>query len=155
VLQKQPFIRFVLLDSSESSSLLRFNIRRGTTVAAAAVGANDMRSRVGPLTGARFTQQSVIYSSVEPEPGSPLPESIASRVGVFVFSCGLDQYAIVEIYGIREEFIDIENPCGGMLITLTHPVIAAFIEYMISGIFVNRFGHPLESLEAAFVQIRP
>ena len=155
MLQRQPQIGYTLLDSSESSSVLRFNARHGITVAHAMDGATDLRSRIAPLTGARFTRQSVVYPAVDLDPPNPLPESLASRVAVFIFACGDSQYAIVEIFGIRDEFISIENPCGGLWITLDNPAVAAFVEYMTGGVWVNRFGYVLQSLEAAFVQVRP
>lgn len=134
---------------------MRFNVRHGVTVSAAMTGAATLRGILNPLTGARFVRQSVVYAFVEPNAVAPQPDSDASRVAVFVFACTDSQYAIIEIPGIREEFIDIDNPCGGLWISATNPVVVAFVEYMISGVFVNRFGYELTALLAAFVQIRP
>jgi hypothetical protein len=134
---------------------MRFNVPHDTTVAEAMDAATELRNRIDPLTGARFTRQSVVYPSIELIPGSPLADSDATRVGVFIFACGLMQYAIIEIAGIKDDYIFIDPTSGGLWITLDDPVVEAFVDYMISGVFMNRFGHVLESLETAYIQIRP
>lgn len=154
MIRQQPLIEYTLLDSSESSGVLRFNTRHGVTVDSAMAGATNLRGKIEPLTGARFTRQSVIYPSVEPLSLVPLVDSLAQRVAVFIFNCGLDRYAIVEVCGIRDEMLLVDS-CGGLLLDQQQPAVEIFIAYMISGVWVNRFGHPLVALEAAFLQIRP
>lgn len=155
MIKQQPQVGFTLLDSSESSSVMRFNVRHGVSVAIAMAAATDLRGRIAPLTGTRFTRQSIVFPSIEPTPSPPLAGSDITIVGVFIFNCGLMQYAVIELPGIKDEFISTDNPAGGLWIALEHPTIETFVEHMTSGIYVNRFGHVIESLEAAFVQIRP
>lgn len=143
-------------DDSGSVVYPRVNIPMGTTVAESFAAADTWRSLVSPLSDAVFVSQAVHYPAVEMSPADPSPASNATVAGILIFNTATaGEYAIVEIPGIREEFIIIAGEGAGVQLDTEAPAIADLVTQLVSGAWCNPWGFQLTALAGAMVQIRP
>lgn len=155
MLQQQPRISYVALDSTESSATVRFHARQGLTVAAAMAGATDLRQRLDNISGCAFVEQSVVYPAVAPGAPAPAADSDGTRTGVLIFTTtDSAQYAIIEIPSIDDECLMLVGYAPGLDLNPGHPAVMALVTELTNGTWCNRFGYELVALEAAYLQIR-
>lgn len=154
MLQQQPQVSYTVQDVTGSSGRIRLNFKRNIDAATAMAAVSVLRGHLTPLTGCTFTRQSVVYSAVEQTPAAPANVHV-SRMGVFVFSTtAANQYAVIELPGLRDSMLMTTGPGYGILIDQSKPEIGAFIAEMISGRWCNRFGYVITECESAMLQLR-
>lgn len=156
MIARQPMIGFTALDSTESSAVLRFNIRHGVEAVPGMSAAAQLRGRLEALTSCTFVRQSVVYQFTAPTIARPPAAASVSRVGVFIFATALaDTYAIVEVPGLDDSHLVTSGPAAGVKISPDDPAVQAFAAELTSGRWCNPFGAVLVDLVEAFLQIRP
>lgn len=122
----------------------------------AQAAAAGLRGVLDALTACTLVRQSVTYQLVETIAPTPAAGALASRVGVFIFTTSAaDQYAVVEVPGLLDSFLQTTGPGAGLLINQIAPAVQALVVQLLAGVWCNPFGYQLVALEAAFLQIRP
>lgn len=129
-------------------------LKDGVDLASAAAGAAIFRSRVAACTDSVFVRQSIVFSAVAAPAPEPNACADSSRVGEFIFSDNDTQFCIVELDGIKDSELITIGAGAGILIDQTNPAIAALVAELLSGFWCNPFGHPLLTLESAYLHIR-
>lgn len=151
-LAEQPYVITRLVDASESRAEIRLHVRRSTGRAAGVAGALQLAGLVDSVSDSAAVETLLRYPVKIVREGSGAPGSDQNRRGVLIFSTTeLEQYAIIELPGIKPELVD---PANESQLLMTSPALAAYITALLAGGFCNPFGYELVSCIAALHQVR-
>lgn len=133
----------------------QYHVQRGTAAAAALAGATGLRGLISNCTGCAIVEQRYVLPGVELATPNPAPGISTPRHAVFIFSTvAPDQYAIIAVPGMRNDILMTIGPGAGVAINPNHPAVAALVGELTNGSWLNRFGHAITALEAAYLQVR-
>jgi hypothetical protein len=150
-----PRLELVYLDGSGSRGAITLNLKPGTTVAAADVGANALASVVASLTDAELVRSRLQYRFVNEAYTIGAIGSAVKRCGVFIYECaGIDQQALIEVPSIRETLLLTSGPSAGVEIDREDAGVIAFNDLMVSVGACNPFVALIETLLIAYRQSR-
>lgn len=149
---QQPYVVARLVDASDSRTEMRVHIRSGSSRAAGVAAARQLADLVGAASAAVPIEHLVRYPHLVRGGPRAAPGSSRFAVGVLIFETDtLEQYAIIEIPGIKPSLID---PNNNTLLLLTAPPLANYITALTSGVFTNPFGYQLTTCIAGLYQVR-
>lgn len=143
-------VNISLRDSSGSVGRVQLNVG-GSVELAAARGA--VEALLGPLAsaiGCAVVGYSITYTTHLSDGPTDGPQRENTR-GAFIFQTATeDQYHVAELPGISAAFILPDN-----LIDVDAPAVAALVDALVAGPWVNPFGYDLVELAAAYAEFIP
>jgi hypothetical protein len=151
-LVQQPYVIARLVDASDSRAELRLHVRRTTSRAAGLSGAAQLAQLAGAASSCTADAYLLRYPVLVTPESNPAPGADNKKMGLLVFrTTDPDQYAIVEIPGIKAALID---PDDETILLPDAPALAAYISELTSGAYCNPFGYILTECIAATFQYR-
>jgi hypothetical protein len=152
VIAQQPYVEARLIDASGSASEMQVHVRASAGRAAGIAGARQLAELLDAASGATAVEHLLRYPFRVVNEQTAEPGSSRFSVGVLIFETDTaDQYAIIEIPGIKPGLID---PDDDTLLLLTAEPLQNYIDALINGVFSNRFGYNLTACIAGLYQIR-
>lgn len=149
---QQPYVIARLVDASDSTAEMRLHVRNNTSRAAGVAAARQLADLAGAASEATPVEHVLRYPHLVRGGPTAAPGSSRFVVGVLIFETDtLNQYAIIEIPGIKSALVDPEN---SNLLRLTAQPLADYIAALIEGAFTNPFGYNLTACIAGLYQVR-
>lgn len=152
---KIPYLLYGMVDESTTRATMRLTIKPSTTLSTAQTICSSTRSLIENMTDCAIDRQSVVFPFLADAPGIPATGANNHKTGIFIFATtDIAQLAVLELPGITEACILTTGPTAGIGIDVLNTDVAAFIDAMVNGLYMNMFGYDITELLAAFVEIR-
>lgn len=131
---------------------MRVHVQHSVSRATGMGAALQLADLAGAASGAAPVEYLLRFPHLVRGEGAAAPGSSRFAVGVLIFETDTaEQYAIIEIPGIKPDLIDPED---NTLLLLTAPALADYISALVSGVFTNPFGYNLTACIAGLYQLR-
>lgn len=149
LIRKQPYIRLVVADETQSFGSNQLHIRANTPPGAVFEAAHQLAELVRGLTNCAPLSVDLRYPVVDSTPPVPVPGANAGVQGLFIFETNtIEQYFILRIPGIKAEY---KSTTEENTIDLTNPAIAELINAIINGVWSSKFGYVLTKCVAGII----
>jgi hypothetical protein len=150
-----PIVELIYEDWSGSTGSLTIHCKSGTTVVEAEAGANTLASAVSSLTDAVLVRVRIKWRKWTDGPIDYGTIGDIRRCGVFIISTNVeDEYALVEVPGLRDSALIMSGNGEGVLLDLTQVDVADFVAALIADGVSDPFGEALVALQTAYLQSR-